>query len=161
MAEITLFGWFHTIIGITALVTGIAALAKYKLISLDQSAGRIYLVCTLITAATALFIFHQGGFNPAHILAILTLLALLVGALAEKKELFGKLSPYIQAISYSATFLFHIIPATTDGLMRLPTDAPIVTNIEDPLLRGFYLAFLVTFLIGVICQIVMLRKRAN
>jgi uncharacterized membrane protein len=161
MPEITLFGWFHTIIGITALVTGITALAKYKLISLDQNSGKTYLICTFIAAASALFIYHQGGFNPAHVLAILTLLALAVGALAEKKQVFGKYSPYMQAISYSATFLFHMIPAITDGLMRLPSDAPIVTNIEDPLLRGFYLAFLVTFLIGVICQIVMLRKRAN
>jgi uncharacterized membrane protein len=161
MPEITLFGWFHTIIGITALVSGVTALVKYKLISLEQSSGKIYLVCTFITAATALFIFHQGGFNPAHVLAILTLSALAVGALAEKKQLFGKLSPYLQALSFSATFLFHMIPAITDGLMRLPTDAPIVTNIEDPLLSGFYLAFLVIYMVGVICQIVMLRKRAR
>jgi hypothetical protein len=146
MPEITLFGWFHTIIGITALVSGVTALVKYKLISLEQSSGKIYLVCTFITAATALFIFHQGGFNPAHVLA---------------KQLFGKLSPYLQALSFSATFLFHMIPAITDGLMRLPTDAPIVTNIEDPLLSGFYLAFLVIYMVGVICQIVMLRKRAR
>ncbi|MFB1033760.1 MAG: hypothetical protein QMC38_00295 [Sinobacterium sp.] len=92
MAEITLFGWFHTIIGIIALETGIAALAKYKLISLDQSASRIYLAYTLIFAAAVLFIFDQGVFNLAHILEMLTLLALLIGAIAEKKKLFGKLS---------------------------------------------------------------------
>jgi hypothetical protein len=62
-------------------------------------------------------------------------------------------------MSYSATLLFHMIPAITDGLMRLPADAPVVTSIEDPLLKGFYLAFLVTYLIGLSMQFLTLKKR--
>ncbi|MFB1033761.1 MAG: hypothetical protein QMC38_00300 [Sinobacterium sp.] len=54
-----------------------------------------------------------------------------------------------------------MITAITDGLMHLLTDAPVLTNIEDPLLKEFYLCFLVTYVIGVICQIVMLRKTIN
>jgi len=38
-----------------------------------------------------------------------------------------------------------MIPAITDGLMRLPVDAPIVTQLEDPLLKSFYLAFLIIY----------------
>ena len=159
MPEITLFGWFHTIIGIAALLTGAYSLVVHKVIQLQQVSGRIYVLCTFIAAASALGIYHQGGFNPAHVLAILTLLALLVGTAAEKTGIFGKLSPYLQAVSFSATFLFHMIPAITDGLMRLPVDSPIVTNIEDPLLRGFYLAFLVTYLVGVTVQLMWLRNR--
>ena len=161
MPEITLFGWFHTIIGITALVTGAYSLFKYKIIQLQQVSGTIYLLCTFLAAASALGIYHQGGFNPAHVLAILTLLALLVGTVAEKTGVFGRLSPYLQAVSFSATFLFHMIPAITDGLMRLPASSPIVTDIEDPLLKGFYLGFLVTYLVGVGVQILWLRKGQN
>ena len=160
MPEITLFGWFHTIIGITALLTGVYSLAKFKIISLDQQTGKIYLVCTLIAAVTALAIFRRGEFGPAHALAVLTLLALLVGTVAAKTQIFGKFSTYLQATSYSATFLFHMIPAITDGLMRLPADAPIVTSIEDPLLAGFYLAFLVTYVVGLIFQLLWLRRQA-
>jgi uncharacterized membrane protein len=158
MPEITLFGWFHTIIGIAALLTGVYSLVKYKVIRLRQASGKTYVMCTLITATSALGIYHQGGFNPAHMLAILTLLALLVGTVAEKTGVFGKLSPYLQAASFSATFLFHMIPAITDGLMRLPVDSPIVTTIEDPLLRGFYLAFLVAYLVGLSAQLIWLRN---
>ena len=54
-----------------------------------------------------------------------------------------------------------MIPAITDGLRRLPVGDPIVTKVEDPLLLNFYLAFLVTYLIGVTAQIIWLRKSGN
>ena len=158
MSEITLFGWFHTIVGILALLTGFYSLAKFKVISLQQVTGKYYLILTFVAAASALGIYKHGGFGVAHGLAVLTILAVLVGAVAEKTKLFGKLSRYIQAASYSATLLFHMIPAITDGLMRLPSDAPIVTAIEDPLLQGFYLAFLVTYVVGFLLQVVWLRR---
>ncbi len=158
MPEISLLGWFHTGIAIVALITGVYSLAKFKVIQLEHTTSRIYLICTLIAAITALMIFRHGGFGPAHGLAVLTLVALFVGMLAAKTNMFGKFSPYIQATSFSATFLFHMIPAITDGLMRLPVDAPIVTSIEDPLLRGFYLAFLIIYVAGLSLQIRWLRK---
>ena len=160
MPEITALGWFHTILGILALASGLTSLLRDKLINSVSGAGKLYLICTLITAASALGIYNQGSFGIAHILAILTLLALLVGYTLEKKPLIGGLSPYLQAISYSATFLFHMIPAITDGLMRLPPGDPVVTRIDDPLLQGFYLAFLVTYLIGITWQIFYLRRQS-
>jgi uncharacterized membrane protein len=159
MPEITLFGWFHTLVGVLALLTGVYSLAKFKVIRLQDAAGKIYLACTLIAALSALGIYKHGGFGIAHALAVLTLLAVLTGAVAEKMRMFGKGSPYIQAASYSATFLFHMIPAITDGLMRLPVDAPIVTNLEDPLLRGFYLAFLIAYVAGLGLQWRWLRRQ--
>ena len=161
MPDISLFGWLHTGIAILALLSGIYSLAKYKLISFEHLSGKIYIVCTLFAAATALLIYRHNGFGAAHALAVLTLLAIAVGITAEKTLLFRKLSPYLQAASYSATLLFHMIPAITDGLMRLPSDAPIVSNIEDPLLKQFYLAFVITYLIGLALQIVYLLKRKN
>jgi len=161
MPEITLFGWFHTGIGILALLTGVYSLAKYKVIELAHPTSKTFLICTLIAAVTALAIFRRGEFGPAHALAVLTLLALGVGMIAAKTGIFGKFSPYIQAMSFSGTFLFHMIPAITDGLMRLPVSAPIVTDIQDPLLKGFYLAFLITYLIGFAWQVMWLRKRAK
>ena len=158
MPEITLFGWFHTIVGITALLSGIYTLVKFKIIQLQTTPGAIYLGSTLIAALSALAIYKHGGFGPAHALAVLTLLAVSLGAIAEKTSMLGKASPYIQAASYSATFLFHMIPAITDGLMRLPAASPIVSNPEDPLLRGFYLAFLITYVIGFGLQVKWLRN---
>lgn len=142
------------------MLTGVYTLAKFKVIELQQSSGRAYLILTLIAAASALAIYKHGGFGAAHGLAVLTILAVLFGGIAEKTRLFGGVSRYLQAAAYSATFLFHMIPAITDGLMRLPVGSPVVTNIEDPLLRGFYLAFLVTYIVGLGLQIRWLRKAA-
>ncbi len=160
MPEITLFGWFHTVVGIIAILAGIYSLIKFKVIGWDRPTSKIYLVCTFIAAASALGIYHAtGSFNPAHGLAVLTLVALAGGRIAEATSIFGRFSKYLQATAYSATFLFHMIPAITDGLRRLPVDDPIVTTQEDPLLRGFYLAFLITYLVGLTLQILWLRKQ--
>jgi len=158
MPEITLFGWMHTVVGVLALLSGFYTLAKFKVIRLEQVTGKAYLFLTLIAAASALGIYKHGGFGVAHGLAVLTILAVLLGAIAEKTRLFGGLSRYVQAASYSMTLLFHMIPAITDGLMRLPANAPFVTELEDPLLQGFYLAFLVAYIVGFGLQVAWIRK---
>ncbi len=153
MPEIIPLGWFHTAMGIIALVSGGSALARYKEISLQTQSGQIYLVTTLITAGTALAIFQHGKFGPAHGLAVMTLLALALGTVAATMKPFGKFSRHVQAISFSATLLFQCIPAVTDGLMRLPVGDPVLTSIEDPILKMSYLALLALFLIGVTLQL--------
>ena len=159
MPEMIPLGWFHTVLGITALVSGAITLAKYKEITLQTRSGQIYLAATLITAGTALAIFQRGEFGPGHALAVMTLLALAVGTLAAKTKLFGKLSRYMQAVAYSATLLFHCIPAVTDGLLRLPVGNPVLTSIEDPVLKMCYLALLVIFLIGVSLQLRWIHRQ--
>ena len=153
MPEIIPLGWFHTAMGITALISGVFTLTKFKEILLRTRSGQIYLTTTLITAATALAIFQRGEFGPGHALAVMTLLALAVGTVAATTKLFGRSSRYVQAISYSATLLFHCIPAVTDGLLRLPVGNPVLTSIEDPILKMCYLVLLVLFLIGITLQL--------
>ena len=159
MPEIIPLGWFHTAMGIIALLSGGFTLTKFKEISLQTRSGRIYLTATLITAATALFIFQHGEFGPGHALAVMTLLALVLGTVAATLKPFGKLSRHVQAISYSATLLFHCIPAVTDGLLRLPVGDPVLTSIEDPILKVLYLALLALFLIGVSLQLRWIHRQ--
>ena len=161
MSEITLIGWFHTIIGATALVSGVYTLAKYKEVTLKARSGKIYLLATFITAISALAIFKHGGFGVAHGLAVMTLIALGVGTLAATRNLFGNFSRHIQAAGYSATLLFHSIPAVTDGLLRLPVDNPILTSIEDPILKALYLVLLVLYLLGVSSQFIWISRQPN
>ena len=47
MPEMTVLGWFHTILGIGAVLTGFYAIAKFKIISLENKIGQIYVVKTL------------------------------------------------------------------------------------------------------------------
>jgi uncharacterized membrane protein len=159
MPEIILLGWIHTFIGILALLVGFYTLAKYKVISSGYFVGRLYLWSTLITAVTSLGIYNQGGFGPAHILGVLTLLALFAGHMVTKISVLSKISVYFQAFCYSSTFLFHMIPAITDGLRRLPVGDPVVTDPEDPLLLNFYTLFIVLFLVGYALQVMWLWKQ--
>ena len=44
MPEMILIGWVHLIIAIVALIAGFFTLAKYKLILVENTSGKIYLV---------------------------------------------------------------------------------------------------------------------
>ncbi len=158
MPEMIPLGWFHTILGIGALMSGFYTLIKYRVVALAHRSGKLYALLTLIVAGTALGIYNQGGFGIAHNLAVLTLVALAGGVVMEKTRLFGSFSKYCQALGYSSTLLFHMIPAITDFLRRLPVGDPFIDTLEDPLLRQFHLTFLAIFVVGVIAQVLWLRK---
>ena len=159
MPEIIPLGWFHTVIGIIALSSGGYTLARFKEISPRMRSGQIYLATTLITAGTALAIFQHGEFGPGHGLAVMTLVALAVGTVAATMKPFGKLSRHVQAVSYSATLLFHCVPAVTDGLLRLPVGNPVASSIEDPILKMCYLGLLVLFVIGISLQLRWIQRQ--
>ncbi len=159
MPEMILLGWFHTVVGAIALLSGGFTLFRHREISLQTRSGQIYLAATLITAVTALGIFQRGEFGPGHALAVMTLLALAVGAVASATQIFGNLSRYVRALSFSATLLFHCIPAVTDGLLRLPIGNPVLASIDDPVLKMCYAVLLLLYLIGVGLQLRWIHRQ--
>lgn len=159
MPEITPIGWLHTAVGAFALVCGAVTLVRYREISLATRSGQLYLASTLVTAGTALVIYQRGEFGPGHALAIMTLLALAAGLIAETLKPVGGLSRYLQALSYSATLLFHSVPAVTDGLLRLPVGDPVLTSIDDPVLKICYLVLLLLFLVGISFQLRWIHRQ--
>jgi hypothetical protein len=161
MPAMTLLGWFHTIMGIAAILLAVAALYRHGLIRAADREGAGYLMITVIVAGSALGIYNQGGFGVAHYLAVLTLVAAFGGFVLERFNLFGRFSPYFQAIGYSATILFHMIPAITDFLRRLPVGDPFIDSFDSPVLQGFHLAFLGLYVLGVGVQILKLKRSAN
>ena len=161
MPEMTILGWFHTVLGILAVLSGFYTLYKYKIITTAESSGRLYVLVTLLVAGSALGIYNQGGFGIAHVLAVLTLIALAGGYFMEKFKWFGSFSKYFQALGYTSTLLFHMIPAITDFLRRLPLGDPFIDSFEDPLLLNFHTAFLVIYLVGLVTQMVWLKRQAN
>ncbi|MBJ88359.1 MAG: hypothetical protein CMO98_00725 [Woeseia sp.] len=161
MPEMTMLGWFHTVSGVAAVLCGFYALYTDKVIAVEKASGRLYTYLTLLVAGSALAIYNQGGFGVGHILAVLTLIALASGVSMEKTKLFGSSSKYLQALAYTSTLLFHMIPAITDFLRRLPVGDPFIDSFEDPLLLNFYIAFLLIFVAGIIAQMCWLKRQAN
>ena len=161
MPSMTMLGWFHTVLGVLAVLSGFYILFKYQFISLKNLVGKVYILITFLVAASALAIYNQGGFGIAHVLGVLTLFALFGGMIIEKTELFGSLSKYIQALAYTSTLLFHMIPAITDFLRRLPIGDPFINSFEDPLLSNFLSAFLILYILFYGLQVFWLKGKTS
>ena len=159
MPEMTLLGWFHTVLGVLAVLSGFYTIYKYRVISFQESSGKLYILVTLLVAGSALGIYNQGGFGVAHVLAVLTLIALTGGYIMERYRWFRSFSKYFQALGYTSTLLFHMIPAITDFLRRLPVGDPFIDSFDDPLLLNFHFSFLVIYLIGITLQMVWLKRQ--
>ncbi len=158
MFGLTQIGVFHTAISLIALVTGIIALIRDGKISWKNLVGKIYVITTVIVCVTGFFIFQHGGFGKPHVLGIITLIVLgfALAAGTEKKP-FRKASRYIETIGFSATFFFHLVPTFTEGLTRLPANAPLASSPDDPTVKLAIGICFILFLIGVTFQIKKLR----
>ena len=160
--DISFIGWIHTLIALIAILSGAYSLKKYTIIETKNLSAKIFIVTTIFAAITALLIYKRG-FGVGHLLAIITLLAVIFGYINERGLFFGFLTPYFQTVSYSALFLFHMIPGITEILRRFPPDNPIVidSNVDHPILISFYITFFMSYLIITINQIIWLQKRGS
>ena len=144
--EISLIGWIHTVLGTLAILVALFIITTQGYISRNNHQGMFYIVATTITASTALMLYKNGGFNLAHILAILTIVAIILGITSEKYNILG-ISKYIQAMSYTGSVLFHLIPGIAEVNKRLPIDNPMGLSVLDPVNIKYYLIF--TAIIGI------------
>ena len=160
--DISFIGWIHTLIALIAILSGAYSLKKYTIIETKNFSAKVFIVATIIAAITALLIYKRG-FGVGHLLAIITLLAVIFGYINERGLFFGFLAPYFQTVSYSALFLFHMIPGITEILRRFPLDNPIVidSNVDHPILISFYITFFISYLIITTNQIIWLQKRGS
>ena len=151
--HLTPLGTFHSAISLIAVVAGVIAFVRDKEISPKNLVERIYVTTTVITCLTGFGIFQHGGFGKPHVLG--------VAAVAGNSRLFGRASPYVETISYSATFLFHMIPGITETSIRLPLGAPLVANADAPALKVATGVLFAAFLIGATLQVGQLRAKSR
>lgn len=161
MSGLTPFGVFHTAISLVAVFAGLVGLVRYGEISPKTLVGKIYVITTVITCLTGFGIFHHGGFGKAHVLGIITLVVLGIAAMAGKAKMFGGASRYVEILSYSATFFFHMIPLITETATRLPLGTPLVADAEAPVLQKVIGMTFVLFLIGAAWQVQQLRDQGR
>ena len=145
MSALTPLGIAHTAVSLVAVVAGFACLWREAAISSRTTLGKTYLVTTAVTAMTALGIFQHGGFGPPHALAIMTLIALAIGLFAERSAAASRFWAIVMTASFSVTMLFHMIPAVTESLTRLPVEAPLAASADAPIFQPLYGALLVAF----------------
>ncbi len=154
---LTSFGTIHTAISLVAVGAGIFAFIRDQAILPTNAIGKTYIITTVLTCLTGFPIFQHGGFGAPHALGIVTLLVLGVAAVAAKTAWFGRLSAYVETVSYSATFFFHMIPGLTETGTRLPRSKPLFTSPEDPALQKVIGVVFLVFLGGTAWQVLRLR----
>ncbi len=157
MFGLTALGTLHTLFSLIAVVAGFIALFMDREISPRSRSGRLYIWTTVIVCLTGFGIFQHGGFGKPHALAVMTLIVLGVAGLAGLGRLFGRASPYVEVVSYSLSFFFHMVPGLAETFTRLPLGAPYFTSAEDPALQNVIGLFFVLFLIGAALQVRRIR----
>ena len=105
-------------------------------------------------------LFKNGGFNLAHVLAILTIVAIILGIASEKYNILG-ISKYIQAMSYTGSVLFHLIPGIAEVNKRLPINNPMGLSVLDPVNIRYYLIFTLITGITILIQWYFLWKKKS
>ena len=156
---ITYIGWFHTIVGIPAIAAGLYLLLRDRFIYIDKGLAKFYLIATVITSASSLFIYRATGtFNTAHILSVMTILAILFAYILHNKSIFGFLNIYLKQLALTGTVFFSMLPTTAEVLQRVPPGNPFANSIEDPLVQNFYMTYIVVFGIFALYQIFKISK---
>ena len=159
MLGLTALGAVHTAISLVAIVSGVWAFARDGEILPGNRLGKLYLLTTVLTAATGLVIFEHGGFRIGHAFSILTLLVVAVGTVAAVTRLFGRASRYVQAIFLSSTMLIHMITGLAETLTRLPPGAPLITAANSFLFKDIISALVLLYLVGIAFQFWLIHKR--
>ena len=159
ISGITYIGWFHTIVGIPAILAGLYLLLRDRFIYIDKGLAKFYLITTVVTSASSLFIFRAtGAFNMAHFTSVIIILAALFAYILHKKSIFGSFNVYLKQLALTGTVFFSMLPTTVEVLRRVPPSNPLANSIEDPLVQNFYMSYVVIFGIFAIYQIFKISK---
>ena len=159
ISGITYMGWFHTIVGIPAILAGLYLLLRDRFIYIDKGLAKFYLITTVVTSTSSLFIFRAtGAFNMAHFTSVIIILAALFAYILHKKSIFGSFSVYLKQLALTGTVFFSMLPTTVEVLRRVPPSNPLANSIEDPLVQNFYMSYVVIFGIFTIYQIFKISK---
>ena len=159
ISDITLLGWFHSIVGILAIASGVYSLGRYAIIDVNSMLGKFYIASTSVVCASSLLIYNAtGSFNLAHILSVLVLGAFGFAYGINKYPITGWLTPYLHHLALSVTVYFSLLPTIAEFLTRLPLGDPIATGIEDPMIGSIYGYVTVGYGLFALLSIVRIRQ---
>lgn len=121
--------------------------------------GRLYIGATTIGCLTALGLSKQGGLNPGHALALLTMLCLAGAVISEYRQVKGW--RYLQVGLLSTSLFFSLVPAINETLTRLPLSHPLATGPTDPLVQKSLGVLAFVFAVTLVTQFVFVRRNQN
>lgn len=156
MFGISALGWVHTLGSLPAIPAAAYMLARHGRIVPRSTPGLIYLVSMVIGAASVFIIARQP---VSAAFAALTLVLLLAGYGVGRVFAFRRAGVYLETILLSATVFLLMLPTVSEVLRRVPDGHPIVTDPHAPLLIGTQVGLLIALIIGIITQVLYLRRQ--
>ncbi|TSJ38849.1 hypothetical protein FO440_20310 [Mucilaginibacter corticis] len=157
--HLSILGIIHTAISVLALFAGAYCLFSDGKIVPENKQGRLYIILTIITCLTSFPIMKTGHFTGAHGLGVVVLVLLPIGIYAKSIPLVSKIARYVQVVVMSMTLFLSCIPAIVETLTRLPISNPLASGPNDPLIQKGLLVLTLTFVVGVIYQLIKLRSK--
>ncbi|MET0436004.1 MAG: hypothetical protein ABW043_00770 [Devosia sp.] len=158
MFGISPIGWFHTLGSLPALAMAIYMLVRHGRIVPRSAPGAIYFASMVLGGATAFLVAKQP---VSYAIGGLTLLVIAVGYGVHRLTFLGRLRRYIETMSLSFSVLLLLVPTVTETLTRVPDGAPFASSVSSPIVLGAHATLLLAFIVGLIAQIVVLRREGR
>lgn len=154
MFGITPLGWLHTLGSLPAIPAAFYMLGRHGRIVPRSRAGAVYFIAMLIGAGSVFLVATQ----PVSAFVGLATLALLLLGYGIGRVSHGGAARYVETITLTLTVFLLLLPTVTEILRRVPDGAPLVTDLHSPLLLSAHAALLVALIVGLIAQMIALRR---
>lgn len=158
MFGISALGWVHTLGSLPAVPAAAYLFARHGRIVPGSAVGAVYFVSMLIGAATAFLVAHQP---VAYVIGAATIVLLLAGYGVGRLPGLGRTGLYVETICLTLTAFLLMVPTVTETLRRVPDGHPLVTDLHSPLLLGAQATLLGFLLVGLVAQILYLRRQGR
>ena len=155
MFGISPIGWVHTLGSLPALAVAAYMLVRHGRVVPRSVPGAVYFASMVLGGATAFLVAKQP---VSYAIGGLTLLLIAVGYGVHSVSFLGRLRRYIETISLSFSVLLLLLPTITETLTRVPDGAPLASSVSSPIVLGSHAALLLAFVVGLIAQVVVLRR---
>ncbi|RZJ01987.1 MAG: hypothetical protein EON90_01340 [Brevundimonas sp.] len=158
LPELSPLGWFHTLGSLPAVPIGLALMIRHGRIDPSSLWGKIYLLFMFIGAISGVLVIRDP---PGVAISILSLGALVTGALIRFAAPLGRHRGWIETVAMSVSLFTLLLPSVTETLTRLPAGDPIADSPQAPLVVTFQLTLLVALIVVIVLQLLYRRRVAQ
>lgn len=151
-------GWVHTIGSLPAIPAAAYMFAKSGRIVPRSKAGIVYFIAMVIGAVSIIPVAKEP---VAYVVSAVTLLLLLTGYGLARTASQGGAKRYVETICLTLTAFLLMLPTVTETLTRVPDGHPIASSLQSPILHAAQGSLLVVLIIGVIAQVIHLRRQGR
>lgn len=155
LPQLSALGWFHTLGSLPAVPLALILLFRHGRITPETTLGKAFLVFMFVGALSGVAVVKSP---PGVLISILAVGSLVVGSGVRFIRPLAKQRWWIETVALSTSVFTLFLPSVTETLTRLPADGPVADSPQAPLVVAFQLTLLVVLIVGVILQLMFLKR---